>query len=111
MKSLTQYIKESKTVIDDIDKYYINISDLKNNDNIILCWIDEDGYAEPFNVVVKKQGDNAIFVNPDDESDVMTWKDFVNSADANDKNPQVAVFKDVKEAEAFCNHYNAIYDM
>ena len=90
MKDIKTYIKESAV---DIDKYYKPISSFKNGDDIIAAWIDEDGYAVPFNVIVKK--------------------DFANSTDDSfDKeNPQIAVADTVKEMQKFCDHFNTIADM
>ena len=110
MKNIITYIKESTV---DIDKYYKPISSFKDGDNIIAAWIDEDGYARPFNVIVKKKGNEVVFVNPDDDRDIMTWKDFANSTDDSfDKeNPQIAVADTPKELQKFCDYFNDINDM
>ena len=101
MKSFKDYINESKV---DINKYYVNVLDLKDDANIILGWIDEDGDAYPYNVIVKKHNDDVVFVNPDDDRDILAWNAFINIEDKN--NPKVAVFKNIKEAEKVCNYYN-----
>jgi hypothetical protein len=115
MKSLQNFIQEkAKETAVDINKYYKKISDFKNGENVILAWIDEDGHAYPFNVIIKKTGSKVEFVNPDDENEVMDWKEFVNSTDDSfreEKNPQVAVANTVKEMQRFCDHYNDIADM
>lgn len=115
MKTLQNFIQEkARETAVDINKYYVKLADLKDGDNIILGWIDEDGYAIPMNVIVKKHGNDVIFANPDDDRDMMEWKEFVNSTDDSfreEKNPSVAVFKNQKEAKRFCDFYNDIADM
>jgi len=111
MKNLISYIKES---VNDITPFYKKIADFKDGENIILCWLDEDGYAQPMNVIVKKHGNDVVFVNPDDDRDMIDWKDFINSTDDSfreEKNPSVAVAKDIKQAKEICKFYNNIKDM
>ncbi len=111
MKNLLTYIKES---VNDITPFYQKIADFKDNEKLILCFINEDGYAEPMEVVVKKNGEDIIFANPDDDRDMHEWKEFVNSTDDSfreEKNPQVAVAKNMKEAKEICKFYNNIVDM
>lgn len=115
MKTLQNFIQEkARETAVDINKYYKKISDFKNGENVILAWIDEDGHAIPMNVIVKKHGNDVIFANPDDDRDMMEWKEFANSTDDSfreEKNPQVAVAKTVKEMQRFCDFYNDIADM
>ena len=111
MKDIVRFIRES---VNDISPFYVPISKFKNGDKLILGWINEDDYAEPMNIVVKKHGDNIVFVNSDDDRDIKTWKDFINSTDDSfreEKNPQVAVAKNIKQAEDICQFYNNIADM
>jgi len=108
MKNLINYIKESAI---DINKYYKKISDFKDGENIILGWIDEDNYAEPYNVIVKKKGNETLFVNPDDENDVIDWHEFINTTDNDEKNPQVAWSNSVSKMQKVCDYYNDIADM
>lgn len=114
MKNLLTYIKESVKPVDDITSYYQKIADFKDNQKLILCFVNEDGYAEPMKVVVKKNGNDIMFANLDDDRDLHDWKDFVNTTDDSfkeEKNPQVAVAKNMKEAEAICEFYNTFVDM
>ena len=111
MKDIVSFIKES---VSEINPFYTPISKFKDGDKLILGWINEDGYAEPMNVVVKKHGDDIVFVNADDDRDIKTWKDFINSTNDSfreEKNPQVAVAKNMKQAEDICQFYNNIADM
>ena len=66
------------------------------------------------NVIVKKHGNDIIFANPDDDRDMMEWKEFINSTDDSfreEKNPSVAVAKDLKQAKEICKFYNNFVDM
>ena len=115
MKSLQEFIQEKaeETAVD-INKYYKKLVDFKDGENTILAWIDEDGYAHPYNVIVKKKGNDVVFLNPDDDRDMMDWKEFANSTDDSfkeEKNPAVATFDNEKEAKRFCDFYNDIKDM
>lgn len=115
MKSLVKFIQEkAKETAVDINKYYKKLEDFKDGENTLLAWIDEDGYAKPMNVIVKKHDKEVVFVNPDDDRDIMDWKQFANSTDDSfreEKNPAVAAFDNEKEAKRFCDFYNDIVDM
>lgn len=111
MKNIVKFIKES---VSEINPFYTPITKFNNGDKLILAWINEDDYAEPMNVVVKKHGDDIVFVNADDDRDIKTWKDFINSTDDSfreEKNPQVAVAKNMKQAKDICQFYNNIREM
>jgi len=109
MKDLTSFIKES---IDDINKYYVNIADLKNGQKywVGVC-TEENGDSKPMELVFKKNGKEFIFVNPDDDREMYDWHDLINSTGDDEKTPQVTIFKDKKIAQKFCNYYNDINAM
>ncbi len=100
MKNITEYIKESYQK----EPNYINIKDLDDNGRYILCWFDEDNQLFPYDVKFMKHGNDYIFVNPDDDRDLMEYTEFLHKED--NKCPSVAVFDNVKDAEKFCNTYN-----
>lgn len=102
MKDLTNFIKES---INDIDKYYVNIDDLKNGQKywVGVCTGDNNE-SEPMELMFKKEGTEFIFSNPDDDREMFDWHDLISSTDAN-KTPQVAIFDDEKTAKKFCKYH------
>lgn len=111
MKNLARFIKES---LSEINPFYKKISDFKEGQELLLGFINDDGYAEPMKVIVKKKGDETVFVNADDERDIKDWKEFINSTDDSFreyKNPQVAVGKDKKQIKEICEFYNTIAEM
>jgi len=110
MKNLVEFIKES--TIDDIDKYYVDIKDLKNGQKYFIGVCDgENGESQPMQLVFKKEGEEFIFANPDDDREMYDWHDLINSTGDDEKTPQVAIFKNDKEAKDFCEYYNDINAM
>lgn len=117
MKNIRQFIKESLMQISELDKYYKKISDFEDGDIAILGYVDDDNYATPMSVVVRKHDKDVVFVNPDDDRDINEWTHFLNYEDTNvlsynskkhidSDNPEVLTADSDKEMQEFCDLYN-----
>ena len=108
MKSLVSFIKEANAIYS--DDTYKKIMDFKNDEIVILGWLDEDGIAVPMTVRVRKHGKDIVFSNPDDDREMYTWQDFINSMD-NQDNEMVAVAETEEDMQSICDEYNNIAEM
>lgn len=103
MKNITEYIKESFNKSNKKIETYVKLKDLKNDEQYILCRFDDNYDLFPYKAKFMKHGNDYIFVNPDDdreliEIDAFLWQDRPD--------PEIAVFDTMKDAEDFCRRCN-----
>lgn len=105
MKDIIEFLTEAKSIEDKYNKYTKKLSELKDNDNLFAGWVDDDGYANTMNIVIKKKGNKNIITNPDDEDDEILWSEFIG-ADGTQDDPSLWIFKSLKQCEKACDDYD-----
>jgi len=101
MKDIANFIQES---LYNIDKYYKDISKLKNGEEIFVGYLDDNDKAMPMKVKVDIK-DDVRFIMPGAHEVRSSYLNFIN-IDNPGEDTKIAIGSTFKEMSDICNFYN-----
>ena len=103
-----EVIENSQKLYDKNPKYFREIADFKDGENIIVGWIDEDGEAFPFNVIVNGKEDSPRFMDPDDDENEISINELIHTETNKGDIIAVAWAKTPNQMQKICDEFNKL---